>query len=75
MVLDVLGVTERHSSQRSVAAPRIDDIAETQEMLDFCREHGITADVAMIPIQAINEACGRILKSDVKYRIVSAGPP
>ena len=39
-------------------------------MLDFCAEHGITADIEMIDIQQINEAYERLLKSDVKYRFV-----
>jgi uncharacterized zinc-type alcohol dehydrogenase-like protein len=39
-------------------------------MLDFCAEHGITADVEVIPIAKINEAYERMLKSDVKYRFV-----
>ena len=39
-------------------------------MLDFCAEHGIVSDVEMIPIQEINEAYERMLKSDVKYRFV-----
>ena len=39
-------------------------------MLDFCAEHGIVADIEMIPIQKINEAYERMLKSDVKYRFV-----
>ena len=39
-----------------------------REMLDFCGEHGITADVEVIPIQKVNEAYERMLKSDVKYR-------
>ena len=39
-------------------------------MLDFCAEHGITADVEVIPMQKINEAYERLLKSDVKYRFV-----
>ena len=39
-------------------------------MLDFCGKHGITADMELIPIQKINEAYGRLLKSDVKYRFV-----
>ncbi len=46
----------------------IGGIAETQEMLDFCAKHKITADVEIIPIQKINEAYERMLKSDVKYR-------
>ena len=39
-------------------------------MLDFCAEHGITADIELIPISKINEAYDRLLKSDVKYRFV-----
>jgi uncharacterized zinc-type alcohol dehydrogenase-like protein len=54
--------------RRSLAGSNIGGIAETQEMLDFCGEHGITADVEVIPIQKINEAYERLLKSDVKYR-------
>jgi uncharacterized zinc-type alcohol dehydrogenase-like protein len=45
-------------------------IAETQEMLDFCGEHGITADVEVIPARRIDEAYERLLRSDVKYRFV-----
>lgn len=56
--------------RRSVAGSCIGGIAETQEMLDFCGEHGITSDVEMIKIQEINEAYERMLKSDVKYRFV-----
>jgi len=54
--------------RKSVSGSLIGGIAETQEMLDFCGEHGITADVEVIPIQKINEAYERLLKSDVKYR-------
>jgi uncharacterized zinc-type alcohol dehydrogenase-like protein len=46
----------------------IGGIRETQEMLDFCGEHNITSDVEVIPIQQVNEAYERLLKSDVKYR-------
>jgi len=54
--------------RRSLSGSNIGGIAETQEMLDFCGEHNITADVEVIPIQKINEAYERLLKSDVKYR-------
>lgn len=54
--------------RKSVSGSLIGGIAETQEMLDFCGEHDITADVEVIPIQTINEAYERMLKSDVKYR-------
>ncbi|WP_150539896.1 NAD(P)-dependent alcohol dehydrogenase [Actinobacillus vicugnae] len=56
--------------RRSVAGSLIGGIKETQEMLDFCGEHGITSDVEMINIQNINQAYERMLKSDVKYRFV-----
>ena len=56
--------------RRQLAGSLIGGIAETQEMLDFCAEHGIAADIEMIPIQQINEAYERMLKSDVKYRFV-----
>jgi alcohol dehydrogenase (NADP+) len=54
--------------RRSLSGSLIGGIAETQEMLDFCGQHGITADVEVIPIQRINDAYARMLKSDVKYR-------
>jgi alcohol dehydrogenase (NADP+) len=54
--------------RRSLSGSNIGGIAETQEMLDFCGEHNITADVEVIPIQKANEAYERLLKSDVKYR-------
>jgi uncharacterized zinc-type alcohol dehydrogenase-like protein len=54
--------------RRSLAGSAIGGIAETQEMLDFCGKHNITADVEVIPIQKVNEAYERLLKSDVKYR-------
>jgi uncharacterized zinc-type alcohol dehydrogenase-like protein len=56
--------------RRSLAGSLIGGIAETQEMLDFCAERGITADVEVIRIQQINEAYERMLRSDVKYRFV-----
>jgi uncharacterized zinc-type alcohol dehydrogenase-like protein len=54
--------------RRNFAGSLIGGIAETQEMLDFCAEHNITADVEVIPVQKINEAYERMLRSDVKYR-------
>ena len=54
--------------RRSIAGSPIGGIAETQEMLDFCGKHDITSDVEVIPIQKINEAYERLLRSDVKYR-------
>ena len=54
--------------RRSLSGSPIGGIPETQEMLDFCGAHNITADVEVIPIQKVNEAYERLLKSDVKYR-------
>jgi uncharacterized zinc-type alcohol dehydrogenase-like protein len=54
--------------RRSVSGSPIGGIAETQEMLDFCGKHNITADVEVIAIQQVNEAYERLLKADVKYR-------
>jgi uncharacterized zinc-type alcohol dehydrogenase-like protein len=53
---------------RSLSGSNIGGSPETQEMLDFCGEHNITADVEVIPIQKVNEAYERLLESDVKYR-------
>jgi uncharacterized zinc-type alcohol dehydrogenase-like protein len=54
--------------RRNLSGSLIGGIAETQEVLDFCGKHNITADVEVIPIQKVNEAYERLLKSDVKYR-------
>jgi alcohol dehydrogenase (NADP+) len=54
--------------RRSLSGSPIGGIPETQEMLNFCGEHNITADVEVIPVQKVNEAYARLLKSDVKYR-------
>lgn len=64
------GVFNLIMGRRTLAGSLIGGIAETQEMLDFCAEHGITSDVEIIPIQRINEAYERMLKGDVKYRFV-----
>jgi uncharacterized zinc-type alcohol dehydrogenase-like protein len=57
-------------AEPAIAGSMIGGIAETQEMLDFCAAHKIVSDVEVIPIQQINEAYERMLKSDVKYRFV-----
>jgi uncharacterized zinc-type alcohol dehydrogenase-like protein len=54
--------------RRSLSGSNIGGIPETQEMLDFCGRHNITADVEVIPIQKVNEAYERLVRSDVKYR-------
>ncbi len=56
--------------RRSIGGSLIGGIAETQEMLDFCGQHGIVSDIEMIPMQKINEAYDRMQRSDVRYRFV-----
>ncbi len=56
--------------RRALAGSLIGGIAETQEMLDFCAAHGIVSEIELIPMQKINEAYDRMVKSDVKYRFV-----
>jgi alcohol dehydrogenase (NADP+) len=56
--------------RKSVSGSAIGGMAETQEMLDFCAEHDIVSDVEVIPIQQVNEAYERLLRSDVRYRFV-----
>jgi uncharacterized zinc-type alcohol dehydrogenase-like protein len=58
------------TKRASIAGSMIGGVPETQEMLDYCGQHKITADVEVIPIQRINEAFERMLKQDVKYRFV-----
>jgi uncharacterized zinc-type alcohol dehydrogenase-like protein len=58
------------AGRKSLSGSMIGGIAETQEMLDYCAEHGITSDIELIPIQKINEAYERTIRSDVKYRFV-----
>jgi len=56
--------------RRQFAGSLIGGIAETQEMLNFCADHGLASDIELIPVQKVNEAYERLLKSDVKYRFV-----
>ncbi len=56
--------------RRQLAGSAIGGVRETQEMLDFCAEKGITSDIELIPIQRINQAYERLVKGDVKYRFV-----
>ncbi len=56
--------------RKNLTGSGIGGMAETQEMIDFCAEHGIVSDIEMIPIQAVNQAYERVLKNDVKYRFV-----
>jgi len=65
-----LNTTGMVLGRKSVAGSLIGGIRETQEMLDFCGQHGIVSDIEIIKMQEINEAYERMLKSDVKYRFV-----
>ncbi|MFE6871305.1 NAD(P)-dependent alcohol dehydrogenase [Kitasatospora sp. NPDC057692] len=58
------------TGRRSIAGSMIGGLPETQEMLDFCAEHGIGAEIELIRADQINEAYGRVLRSDVRYRFV-----
>jgi len=75
----ILGVPEKQLAlssfafimqRRHLAGSLIGGINETQEMLDFCSKHGITADIELIPIEKINEAYDRVVNGDVRYRFV-----
>ncbi|HEX6821084.1 MAG TPA: NAD(P)-dependent alcohol dehydrogenase [Candidatus Sulfotelmatobacter sp.] len=65
-----VGAFSLTSRRRSIAGSQIGGIHEIQEMLDFCSQHKIACDIEMIPIQKVNEAYERVLKSDVRYRFV-----
>ena len=65
-----VGVIHLIFGRKRFAGSLIGGIRETQEMLEFCGEHGITADIELTPIAKINQAFDRLLKSDVKYRFV-----
>ncbi len=58
------------AGRRSLAGSQIGGIRETQEMLDFCSKYGVACDIEVVPIQKVNEAYERVLKSDVRYRFV-----
>lgn len=58
------------AARRSLAGSNIGGMKQTQEMLDYCAEKNIVADIELIPVQQVNEAYERVLKSDVKYRFV-----
>jgi alcohol dehydrogenase (NADP+) len=57
-------------ARRSLAGSAIGGIRETQEMLDFCSKNNISCDIELIPIEKVNEAFERVVKSDVRYRFV-----
>ncbi|PQZ54529.1 MULTISPECIES: NAD(P)-dependent alcohol dehydrogenase [unclassified Microbacterium] len=65
-----VGVMSLIGGRRSLAGSNIGGIRETQEMLDFCAEHGIAAEIEVIPAADINAAYERVLASDVRYRFV-----
>ncbi len=65
-----LGAFQLIGARRSIAGSGIGGIKETQEMLDFCSKNNIYCDIEMVPIQKVNEAYERVVKSDVRYRFV-----
>ena len=65
-----VGVFSLITGRRSFAGSQIGGIAETQEMLEFCAEHGLVSDVEVISADQVNEAYERVLASDVRYRFV-----
>jgi uncharacterized zinc-type alcohol dehydrogenase-like protein len=64
------GIGKLINKRRTIAGSLIGGVRETQDMLDFCAAHGVVCDIELIPIQQINEAYARMVKSDVKYRFV-----
>ncbi|KAI3704380.1 hypothetical protein L1987_74598 [Smallanthus sonchifolius] len=58
------------TGRKIVSGSATGGLKETQEMLDFAAEHGVTADIELIPIDYLNTAMDRVLKSDVRYRFV-----
>ncbi|MEY2847634.1 MAG: hypothetical protein RI885_299 [Actinomycetota bacterium] len=67
---DAIGMFSLAAQRRSLAASKIGGIAQTQEMLDFCAEHGFGADVEVIGVDDVNDAYDRVIGSDVRYRFV-----
>jgi uncharacterized zinc-type alcohol dehydrogenase-like protein len=65
-----IGAASLINARRSLAGSTIGGIRETQEMLDFCSKHNIACDIELIPIQKVNEAYERVVKSDVRCRFV-----
>ncbi|MBS1674010.1 MAG: NAD(P)-dependent alcohol dehydrogenase [Actinobacteria bacterium] len=65
-----LSINQLLGARRSIAGSAIGGIAETQEMLDFCAEHGLAAEIELIDASGINEAYDRVMRSDVQFRFV-----
>jgi alcohol dehydrogenase (NADP+) len=65
-----VGAFSLATHRRSLAGSQIGGVRETQEMLDFCDKHGVASDIEVVPIQKVDEAFERVLKSDVRYRFV-----
>ncbi|PWT78074.1 MAG: hydroxyacid dehydrogenase [Bacteroidetes bacterium] len=68
--VEPIGIFNLIMKRRRIAGSLVGGLPETQEMLDYCAEHGITSDIELIDINYINQAYERMLKSDVKYRFV-----
>ena len=67
---DKIGTTNLINSRRILAGLAIGGIAETLEMLDFCSKNEIASEIGLIKIDYVNQAYGRVLKSEVRYRFV-----
>jgi uncharacterized zinc-type alcohol dehydrogenase-like protein len=65
-----VGARSLIGGRRSLSGSMIGGVKETQEMLDFCSKHNIVSDIELIPVEKINEAYERVVKSDVRYRFV-----
>jgi uncharacterized zinc-type alcohol dehydrogenase-like protein len=65
-----LGAASLINGRRGLAGSNVGGVRETQEMLDFCGKHNVTSDIEVVPIQQVNQAYERVLKSDVRYRFV-----
>jgi alcohol dehydrogenase (NADP+) len=65
-----VGAASLINARRSLAGSNVGGIQETQEMLEFCGRHKLTSDIEIIPIQQVNQAYERVLRSDVRYRFV-----
>jgi uncharacterized zinc-type alcohol dehydrogenase-like protein len=66
----LIAATSLIFGRKTLSGSLIGGIKETQEMLDFCAEHNVTSDIELIPFEKINEAYGRMIKGDVRYRFV-----
>ena len=65
-----IGAASLINARRSLAGSTIGGIRETQDVLEFCSKHNIASEIEVVPIQKVNDAYERVVKSDVRYRFV-----